>query len=266
MNPETRFAEVAGRRLEYRIHPAHQVDRPTLVLLHEGLGSVAMWRDFPAQVAQTTGCRTLVYSRQGYGLSDPAEGPRTPEYMHREALVFLPALLDQLGIENPVLVGHSDGASIALIHAGASGRPCAGVVVMAPHCFVEEVTLTGIRAAQEVWESTDLPARLAKHHRDAATAAAAWRAWQDIWLAAEFRDWNIEDVLPGMRCPILAIQGVDDEYGTLDQIDAIARGALNSPDVGLLKLADCRHSPHKDQARVVVDALLRFVDGLPLRT
>jgi len=266
MQPETCFAEVAGRRLEYRIHPAHQVERPTLVFLHEGLGSVAMWRDFPARVAQATGCRTLVYSRQGYGLSDPAEGPRRPDYMHREALVFLPGLLDQLGIANPVLVGHSDGASIALIHAGASGRACAGVVVMAPHCFVEDVTLAGIRAAQQVWESTDLPARLAKHHRDAATAADAWRSWQNIWLAAEFRDWNIEDVLPGIRCPILAIQGVDDEYGSLDQIDAIARGAVNSPDVDLLKLADCRHSPHKDQAAAVTEAVLRFVDSLPLRT
>lgn len=266
MSPETCFAEVAGRCLEYRIHAAHQVARPTLVFLHEGLGSVAMWRDFPARVAQATGCRTLVYSRQGYGLSDPAEGPRRPDYMHREALLFLPGLLDQLGIANPVLVGHSDGASIALIHAGAGNRPCAGVVAMAPHCFVEEVTLTGIRAAQRVWESTDLSARLAKHHRDAATAAEAWRSWQDIWLAAEFRDWAIEDVLLGIRCPILAIQGVDDEYGTLNQIDAIARGAVNSPDVDLLKLADCRHSPHKDQAAAVIEAVLRFVESLPLRT
>jgi len=252
------FVKAGGHQLECVLHPAHQLNRPTLVFLHEGLGSVAMWRDFPARVAQATGCRTLVYSRYGYGQSDLLDGQFSVDYMHREAQQTLPELLLALDIHNPVLVGHSDGGSIALIHAG-SGHSTAGIVVMAPHCFVEEISIASIAAARDAALNTDLLRKLARYHRDAATTF--W-GWNDIWLHADFRSWNIEPYLPSIGCPILAIQGEDDEYGTTAQIDAIAAGALRSPAVDLLKLADCRHSAHKDQPQAVIQAIVEFLDGI----
>ncbi len=258
MQPETRFVEAGGHRLECRLYLAHQTARPTLVFLHEGLGSVAMWREFPAQVAHTTGCRTLVYSRYGYGESDVLAAPHGVDYMHREAREALPQLLEALGIQRPVLVGHSDGASIALIHAG-SGFHVTGLVAMAPHCFVEDISTRSIAEAKVTAETTDLLAKLGRYHRD---AKKTFYGWNDIWLHPDFRDWNIEDLLPSIRCPVLAIQGEDDEYGTLAQIDAIARGATQT-EVELLKLADCRHSPHRDQPERVTAAIVDFLDALP---
>ncbi|MDP1610537.1 MAG: alpha/beta hydrolase [Sulfuritalea sp.] len=254
------FVTASGHKLEYQLLPAHQINRPTLVLLHEGLGSVAMWRDFPARLATATGCRTLVYSRYGYGQSDLLQAPFGTDYMHREAREALPELLAALQIENPVLVGHSDGASIALLHAGA-GHQLAGVVVMAPHCFVEDISIRSIAAAKVAFETTDLPAKLGKYHRD--VTRTFW-GWNDIWLDPDFRAWNIEDCLPHIRCPILAIQGEDDEYGTMAQIEAIAAGATAAAGVELLKLADCRHSAHKDQTVAVIEAIGRFVDDLDI--
>ena len=254
------FVSAGGHSLEYQLIPAHQINRPTLVLLHEGLGSVAMWRDFPARLASATGCRTLVYSRYGYGQSDLLEAPFGTDYMHREGRDALPELLAALEIDNPVLVGHSDGASIALLHAGA-GHRVAGVVVMAPHCFVEDISIRSIAAAKVAFETTDLPAKLGKYHRD--VNRTFW-GWNDIWLHPDFRSWNIEDCLPNIACPILAIQGEDDEYGTMAQIEAIAAGARNSGGVELLKLADCRHSAHKDQPVAVIEAINRFAENLDL--
>lgn len=253
------FVQIDGHELEYQLIPAHQINRPTLVLLHEGLGSVSMWRDFPARLAAATGCRTLVYSRHGYGQSDVLEASFTTDFMHHEGRDVLPQLLAALDIERPVLVGHSDGASIALLHAGDDRHEIAGLVVMAPHCFVEDVSIRSIEAAKRAFETTDLPARLAKYHRD---VRRTFYGWNDIWLHPDFRAWNIEDCLAGIRCPILAIQGVDDEYGTMAQIEAIAARAGAAPEVELLKLADCRHSPHRDQAQAVVDAVVRFVERL----
>ena len=255
---KTGFVNAGGHRLEYQLIPAHQINRPTLVLLHEGLGSVAMWRDFPARLAAATGCRTLVYSRYGYGQSDLLEAPFATDYMHREGRETLPEVLAALEIERPVLVGHSDGGSIALLHAGA-GHPAAGLVLMAPHCFVEDVSIRSIAAAKVAFETTDLPAKLGRYHRD--VDRTFW-GWNDIWLHPDFRAWNIEASLPTVRCPVLLIQGADDEYGTTAQLDAIARGARNSPGVELLKLADCRHSAHKDQTLAVIEAINRFVEGL----
>jgi pimeloyl-ACP methyl ester carboxylesterase len=252
-----RVLRIGGCELEYRQIAAHQVGRPELVFLHEALGSAALWRDFPDRVAAATGCRTLVYTRTGLGGSTPLERtPREPDYLHREALEVLPEVLARLAIERPVLIGHSDGASLALIHAGARRWEVAGVVAMAPHVFVEDVTLQGIAQAVRAWETTDLPARLARHHRD---AAASFRGWADTWLAPAFRDWNIESCLPGIGCPVLAIQGEDDEYGSMAQLAAIARQA---PDVELLALADCRHAPHRDQPAAVLEAVVRFVAAL----
>lgn len=253
------FVTACGRNLEYQLIPAHQINRPTLVLLHEGLGSVAMWRDFPSRLAAATGCRTLVYSRYGYGQSDVLQESFGTDFMHREAREALPELLAALNIESPVLVGHSDGASISLLHAGDGRFAVAGLVVMAPHCFVEDISIRSIEAAKRAFETTDLPDRLAKYHRD---ASRTFYGWNDIWLNPEFRQWNIEDCLAGICCPILAIQGVDDEYGTMAQIEAIAAQAAASPDVELLKLADCRHSPHRDQTAAVIEAIGRFADRI----
>lgn len=260
MPPQASFVRAGGHTLECVLHPAHQLQRPPLVFLHEGLGSVAMWRDFPARVALATGARTLVYSRYGYGQSDVIESPHRADYMHREAQQALPELLAALGIENPVVIGHSDGASIALIHAGSGRWPVAGAIVLAPHVFVEEVSIASITAAREAAANTDLLARLGRYHRD---AAKTFRGWNDIWLHPDFRAWNIESYLPGIRCPVLAIQGEDDEYGTLAQVHAIVAGAINSPGVEVLRLADCRHSAHKDQPEAVLAAIVAFIDALP---
>lgn len=250
---------VLGRQLEYiRLPSAHpRPDAPPIVFLHEGLGSISMWRDFPQQIADATGCEAIVYSRYGYGRSTPRDAtPRTPGYMHDEALLALPEFLRQIAVDRCILFGHSDGGSIALINAGKAETRPLGIIVLAPHVLVEDVTLTGIRAALKVWQSTDLRDKLAKHHLD---VDSVFHAWTDIWLDPDFRNWNIEDCLPGITCPILAIQGEDDEYATMDQIDRIAAGAR---DVDLLKLADCRHSPHRDQASAVITATAEFVARL----
>lgn|SRR5574340_519563 len=252
----TRYVRAGGHDLEYVLYPEHQLHRPTLVFLHEGLGSVSMWRDFPAQVAQATGCRTIVYSRYGYGQSDVLRQSHPVSYMHDEALQALPELRRELGIERPVLIGHSDGASIALIHAGAGRWDMAGLVVMAPHVFVEDISVASIAAAKVAYRTTDLPRKLARYHRD--VDKTFW-GWNDVWLHLDFRAWNIEEYLDGIRCPVLAIQGTEDEYGTMAQVQAIA---ARVPDAEVLELADCRHSPHRDQPAATLEAIARFVAGV----
>jgi pimeloyl-ACP methyl ester carboxylesterase len=248
-----RFIELPEptRRLEYVEIPG---ESPALVFLHEGLGSVALWRDFPARVAEATGRRAVVYSRLGHGDSDPAPLPRTPRFMHDEALRTLPALLDRLHIDDPVLIGHSDGASIALIHAGCAGRPPTGLVAIAPHVFVEDVSVASIAEARRAFEQTDLRERMARYHRD---PDATFRGWSDIWLEPAFRDWNIEDVLPGIACPVLVIQGARDQYGTLAQLDAIERGVPGP--VRRVVLADARHAPHLEAPDGTIAAVVEFV-------
>lgn len=250
-----------GHRLEYvLLHPevAAAAARPTLVFLHEGLGSVALWKRFPAEVVAATGCPALVYSRYGYGKSDRLTEARTVDYMHREALEVLPEVLDRFGIEAPLLIGHSDGASIALIHAGAGKRPVSAVVAMAPHVFVEDITVQSIAAAGVTFRTTDLPQRLGRYHDD---ADSMFRGWNDIWLHPDFRRWNIEDVLPGVRCPLLLIQGEDDQYGTAAQVDAIARQVAGP--VQTLMLPDCAHAPHQSlQKDATVAAIAAFVASL----
>lgn len=250
------FVDVGGARLEVERIDVGRASAAPVVMLHEGLGSVAMWKDFPHRVAHSANRNVLVYSRAGYGRSSPAKLPYGVRYMHDEALVVLPRLLDACAIERPILLGHSDGGSIALIHAAAAGRPVAGLVLMAPHVLVEDVSIESIAAAKVAWRTTDLRAKLARYHDD---VDGAFTGWNDIWLHPDFRDWNIEDLVRDVRCPILAIQGEDDEYGTMDQIERIERLA---PDVERVRLADCRHSPHRDQPEVVLEALVRFVDRL----
>ncbi len=251
------FVEINGHRLEYAEIAPRRASAPALVLLHEGLGSLAMWRDFPAKLARATGCRTVVYSRWGYGRSDRFPGPRDPRYMHREALEELPALRAALGIDDPILIGHSDGASIALIHAGSGLWPVRGLVLEAPHVFVEDVSIAGIEEAKRGYEHGDLKRRLAHYHAD---IEGVFRGWNDVWLSSGFRTWNIEDCLPGVTCPVLAIQGVDDQYGTVAQINTVARG-VKGPFEKLI-LDNCMHAPHRDQEADTLTAMVGFVSRL----
>ncbi|MGC4120265.1 MAG: alpha/beta hydrolase [Myxococcales bacterium] len=245
-----------GLSLEYREHPATRPERPALVLLHDGLGCAASWRDFPEKLAARTGCRTLVYSRPGYGKSDAYSTPRTRDYLQREAREVLPRLLTALAVERPVLVGHSDGGTIALLFAAAFPAMPRGVVAMAPHEFVEEKTLAGIRETCRQWQTTDLREKLARYHPDPARVFADW---SETWLSPGFREWNIEQELSAIRCPVLAIQGADDEYASLRQIQVIAERV---PGTELLELSECRHSPHRDQPEAVLSAIAAFVEGL----
>jgi len=248
------FVTCAGHALEYEWLTAAGAGEPTLVFLHEGLGSIRQWRDFPLQVAKATGCRALVYSRYGYGQSDVLAEPRVDvRFMHREALEALPELIEKLAIERPVLVGHSDGASIALIHAGA-GHAVRGLALMAPHVFVEPICVESIRKARAAFETSDLAQRLGRYHRD---PAKTFHLWADVWLDPEFLKWNIDKYLPAISCPVLAIQGEDDEYGTMEQLERLRRGVRGPCE--LVKLAACGHAPFRDQPRATLDALTRFI-------
>ncbi|MEX0922665.1 MAG: alpha/beta hydrolase [Rhodovibrionaceae bacterium] len=248
----------AGRSLEYRLIPGEKPGRPTVVLLHEGLGSLALWKDFPQKVAVATGCAVLTYSRYGYGGSERLAESRGLDYMHREALDALPEVLAALKIEDPVLLGHSDGASIALIYAGGGKLPVPrGVVAMAPHVFVEDLSIASIAQAKQVYATTDLAKKLGRYHDD--PDATFW-GWNDIWLRPEFFHWNIEDVLPKIACPVMVIQGADDEYGTLKQVGAIE--AQVSGRCESVILPDCKHSPHRDQEAATLDAIARFIEAL----
>ncbi|MFZ4651324.1 MAG: alpha/beta fold hydrolase [Rubrivivax sp.] len=234
-------------------------EAPLVVFLHEGLGSVSMWRDYPAQLCEAAGVRGLVYSRPGYGRSTPrtAGAAWTPRFMHEQAHEVLPALLQALGVdtgrEAPWLFGHSDGGSIALLHAAAFPSRTAGVIALAPHIVVEDLSVSSIARAREAYLHTDLRARLARHHDD--PDSAFW-GWNDIWLHPEFRAWSIESELASITCPVLAVQGLDDEYGTLEQIRGIARRV---PHTELLELPDCGHSPHRDQPEALTRAAVAFL-------
>lgn len=248
----------AGRRLEFEWAAEPGPRKPVLVFLHEGLGSIRQWRDFPAKLARATGCAALVYDRYGYGQSDVLQEPRrTPHFMHDEALLALPEVLKEARIENPILVGHSDGASIALIYAGA-GHAVRGVIAMAPHVFIEPVCIESIRKAARVFETTDLPERLGRYHRD---VRKTFYGWADVWRDGEFGAWDIRgDYLPGIRCPLLAIQGRDDEYGTMAQLDEIARRVAGP--CRLLKLERCAHAPFREQPEVVLAEAASFAREL----
>ena len=243
-------------RIEHEWIAPQRASRPLLIFLHEGLGSRSLWKEFPRELCDAAGCRGLVYSRPGYGRSTP----RAPherwdvDYMHRQAHELLPALLGALGVkERPWLVGHSDGASIALLYAAAHPDALAGLVLMAPHVFVEDVALSSIAGTRDAFADTDMAQRLARHHDD--VDSAFW-GWNRIWLQPAFARWNITDELAEIRCPVLAIQGLDDAYGTLAQIRGIAERV---PRTQLLELPHCGHSPHRDQPEQVITATQNFI-------
>ena len=248
------FITVCGHPLEIERITGRGAGGPTLVFLHEGLGSVSLWRDFPTRLAEVTGCPALVYSRSGYGLSIPNEEPRPIDWLHKEALETLPALRAALGLEDVILIGHSDGASIALIHAGSESYPVRGLVIEAPHVFVEEVTMVGLRDAVSAYETGGLRDRLARYH---ANVDVTFRGWSDFWGRPESRHWNIEQYLSGVRCPVLAIQGALDEFGTLAQLDAIER-QISGPFERLV-LARCGHSPHREQKQITLGTMTAFI-------
>lgn len=268
MTTET-LVEVLSHRLEVRALPARAGAEALapIVLLHEGLGSARAWRDLPEALRDRTGGRTVIaYSRPGYGRSSPARLPRRVRYMHDEALEVLPWLLARLGLDRPVLVGHSDGASIALVHAGASRAelpadleperfwPPHALVAIAPHVVVEDRSIEGIEAARTAYLHGDLRCRLARHHHD--VDATFW-GWNDAWLSAEFRAWSIEEYLPRIQCPILLIQGDEDEYGTMDQLTRIE--TLAGGPVSRLVALGAGHAPHRSHPDLVISAIARFL-------
>jgi len=242
-------------RLEYQWVGVPHSPHPTVVFLHEGLGSIALWKDFPERLCQAAGLRGLVFSRNGYGRSTPRpHDEKWPvDFMHRQAWEVLPALLKELGIERPWLFGHSDGGSIALLHAARF--PVSGLVVAAPHIIVEDISVKSIAEARTSYLQGGLRERLARYHDD--IDSAFW-GWNDIWLDPAFRAWDIRAELPAIAAPILAIQGEADDYGTLEQIYGIARLA---PQTRLLVLPDCGHSPHRDQPGRLIEEAARFMIG-----
>jgi pimeloyl-ACP methyl ester carboxylesterase len=247
------FMDIGGRAIEYRVIPGPVTSRPPLVFLHEGLGCAALWRDFPDKVARELGAPALVYSRFGYGQSAGLEGPRTTRFMHEEGIDVLPAVLDRAGINRPLLIGHSDGASIALIHAASAGRPVAGLVLMAPHIMVEPICVESIARISATYAEGPLRSRLARYH---AHVDDAFHGWADTWLMPEFLDWSLEVEARALSIPALLIQGRDDEYGTLAQIDLLAELARRP--VERLALDKCGHSPHRDQEAAVLVAIADF--------
>ena len=243
-----------GKELEYACFGPDPSQAPTLVLLHEGLGSVTLWRDFPQALAQATGFGVFAYSRAGYGQSDPADLPRPLDYMTREAVDVLPQVLDQIGFQRGVLVGHSDGATIAAIYAGSiPDLRVRALVLMAPHFFTEEVGLTEIAKAKLTYDTGDLREKLARYHRDPDNA---FRGWNDAWLHPDFKDWNVADAIDYLRIPSMGVQGRDDQYGTLAQIEEL--DSRSYAPVDQLILDDCRHAPHLDQPEQVVAGIAAF--------
>lgn len=263
MTQAAQFIDIAwaGRpvRIEHQWINRDKRGAPLMVFLHEGLGSVSMWRDFPQRLCAATGCRGLVYSRPGYGRSTPraAEEAWNMDFMHRQAQEVLPALLDALGVDaatdKPWLLGHSDGGSIALLYAACYPQRIAGTIVLAPHILVEDLSVSSIAKARTAYLETDLRQRLSRHHDD--PDSAFW-GWNDIWLRPDFRRWSIESEISAITCPLLAVQGLDDEYGTLEQIRGIARRV---PQTQLLELPDCGHSPHRGQPDPLIAAISAFI-------
>lgn len=252
------FLDIADARLEYRMIGPQPNEAPTLVLLHEGLGSVAMWGDFPDRLSAQTGAGVFVYSRAGYGRSSRATLPRPVSYMHAEALSVLPRLLDAIEFRRGLLVGHSDGASIASIYSGnVEDHRVRGLVLIAPHFFTEDSGIAAIADAGQAYATTDLRERLARYHADVDNA---FRGWNDVWLDPAFRNWDITEELAYIRVPILIVQGEADQYGTVRQIE-VARQECYCP-VEVALLPGAKHSPQREAPEATLSAIAGFVNRL----
>ncbi|WP_417586517.1 alpha/beta fold hydrolase [Pararhodobacter oceanensis] len=250
--------EAGGKSLEWQSWGRPEAESPVIVMLHEGLGSVGLWREFPAAVAEATGCAVVAYSRAGYGFSDPAERPFPVDYMTREAVAVLPEVLRAIGAAQYILLGHSDGATIAAEYAGrGKDFSIRGLILIAPHFFTEPMGLAAIASAAESFATTDLPQRMARHHTD---AEATFRGWNEAWLNPEFATWNVADVIDYIRIPALVIQGAQDQYGTRAQVDAIAEGSYAPVEV--LMLDGCQHAPHLEDPAPVLEAIASFTTRL----
>mgnify|MGYP003383134389 CR=1 FL=1 len=263
MGQDVAFVDLTWRdrtvRIEHMWIAPQRTGQPLMVFLHEGLGSLAMWKDFPHQLCETLGCRGLVYSRPGYGQSTPRAADEVwgLDFMHRQAHEVLPALLSALHVDlrrdRLWLFGHSDGGSIALLFAAACTQPLGGAIVLAPHILVEDLSVASIELARQAYLETDLRERLSRYHKD--PDSAFW-GWNRIWLHPPFRRWTIEHEIGTITCPLLAIQGLDDPYGTLEQVHGISRRV---PQARLCILPECGHSPHRDQAAAVIAEVSAFV-------
>ncbi len=252
--------QAGGRRIEFDWHGPGPGIAPTLAFLHDGIGCAATWRDFPVALARETGCGALVFSRAGYGGSDPVDLPRPLSYMHDEGFAALPDILDAAGVREAFLVGHSDGGSIALLHASTPrSRPrIRGLLLEAPHVFCEEITVRSIGKARDEYLRSDLRAKLERYH--GTNVDCAFWGWNRAWLDPGFLAWNIEDRLPGVKVPVLVLQGEDDPYGTLRQVEAIERGCGGT--VRRRILARCGHTPHREQRERTLSAMAEFVRGI----
>lgn len=246
------FVTVDGKRLETLRYPPSG-NESTIVMLHEGLGSVSMWKDFPKRIAEATGCGVLVYSRYGHGKSDRLAEKRGVDFMHHEAQVVLPELLERCEIQAPILLGHSDGGSICILFAATAVRKPKALVLEAPHVFVEDLSVSSIAKIRTLYQTTDLPKKLGRYHD---RVDQTFWSWNEIWLNPQFRSWNIEESLNGISCPVLVIQGQDDEYGTLAQVEAIKKRVRG---VEAVVLQECGHSPHRDQPEKTLAAIEKFV-------
>jgi len=256
MKSKNEYLIADGKRHEAIWHGPSPDEATTLVFLHEGLGCVSMWRDFPERLAGATGCSALVYSRTGYGRSDPCALPRSIHFMHDEGRKVLPELLKSAGIRKCILVGHSDGGSIAIIYAGSVATiPILGLITESTHVFYEEKTVDAIRKTGELFNKGDLRRKLKKYHGD--NVDCAFWGWNGAWLHPDFRHWNLEEYVPGIKVPMLVIQGENDEYGTPAQVESIAR--LSGAGAEVLMLSNCGHNPHKEQDAVVFQAMKNFI-------
>jgi pimeloyl-ACP methyl ester carboxylesterase len=254
----TGFLRIGASDLEYRMIGPAPSAAPTIVMLHEGLGSASLWGDFPDKLQAATGAGVFAYSRTGYGASSPAKLPRPIDYMHREALDVLPQLLDKIGFRRGLLLGHSDGASIAAIYAGShQDHRVQGVAMIAPHFIVEDISVTSIAAIKQAYETTGLKAKLARWHKDVDNA---FYGWNRAWLDPKFRDWDISEYLGYIRVPIAILQGVDDAYGTLRQIE-IAREECYCP-VDVTEIPGAGHQPHREAPEATLDAIADFANAV----
>jgi pimeloyl-ACP methyl ester carboxylesterase len=252
------FLPIGAASLEYRFIGPAPDDAPTIVMLHEGLGSAGLWGDFPDKLQAATGAGVFVYSRAGYGASSPVKLPRPLDYMHVEALQVLPELLDTIGFRRGLLVGHSDGASIAAIYAGGTGdHRIRGVAMIAPHFVVEDISVASIAEIKQAYETSDLRTKLARWHNDVDNA---FHGWNDAWLDAKFRDWDISDYLAYIRVPVAILQGADDQYGTLRQIEIAQQECYCPVDVTIIPGAG--HSPHREAPEATLETIVEFARAI----
>jgi pimeloyl-ACP methyl ester carboxylesterase len=254
----TGFLAIGAAHLEYRMIGPSPGQAPTIVMLHEGLGSAALWGDFPEKLQAATGAGVFLYSRAGYGHSTPAKLPRPLDYMHVEALDVLPKLLDKIGFRRGMLLGHSDGASIAAIYAGShQDHRVEGLALIAPHFIVEDVSVASIAEIRKVYETTNLKEKLARWHKDVDNA---FYGWNGAWLDPKFRDWDISEYLAYIRVPIAILQGEKDQYGTMRQVE-IAQAECYCP-VDVTVLADAGHSPHREAADETLAVIADFAEAV----